>query len=95
MSKYSAMVEGGVAVQVIVGDVNWASIAFGGEWHDVDGLSVGVGWTLNDGEWRRPAPAPSWTWEDGAWTPPVPYPDDDGYYTWDEDAQEWKPAPSE
>ena len=44
---------------------------------------------------RPPQPFPSWTWEDGAWTPPVPYPDGDGYYTWHEDAQEWKPAPSE
>ena len=38
----------------------------------------------------RPAqPYPSWTWEDGAWTPPLPYPDGEGWYSWDEDAQAW------
>ena len=37
----------------------------------------------------RPAqPYPSWTWNNG-WQPPVPYPDDDGFYEWDEAAQEW------
>jgi hypothetical protein len=32
---------------------------------------------------------PSWVWEDGQWTPPVPYPDDGGFYAWDENGQIW------
>lgn len=38
---------------------------------------------------RPEQPFPLWTWEDGAWTPPVPYPDDNKFYTWDEDEQNW------
>lgn len=38
----------------------------------------------------RPAqPFPSWTWVDGSWTAPVAYPDGEGWYSWDEDAQAW------
>ena len=38
----------------------------------------------------RPAqPYPSWTWDGEKWNPPVPYPDDDKFYTWDEDTQSW------
>ena len=38
---------------------------------------------------RPEQPFPSWVWEDGQWTPPVPYPDDGGFYAWDEDGQIW------
>jgi len=38
---------------------------------------------------RPPQPYPSWTWGGEWWEPPVPYPDDGGYYEWDEDAQQW------
>lgn len=91
MSRYSAKVEGGVVVEVLVGDVDWASEKLGGEWHDVDGLPVSVGWTLKDGEWRRPAPAPSWTWDGSDWVAPKPQPDPspEGSWAWDEDAQDW------
>jgi len=38
----------------------------------------------------RPAqPYPSWTWDGNTWNPPIPYPDDGGFYAWDEDAQAW------
>lgn len=40
---------------------------------------------------RPEQPYPSWTWQDGAWAPPAPYPVGDGFYTWDEGAQEWAP----
>jgi hypothetical protein len=42
--------------------------------------------------WTVPRPAQpfgSWTWTDGAWTAPKPYPEGDGWYEWDEDAEAW------
>ena len=41
---------------------------------------------------RPPQPYPSWTWDDG-WQPPVPYPDDEGFYDWDEDTLTWVEIP--
>jgi hypothetical protein len=38
---------------------------------------------------RPEKPYPSWQWEDGTWVAPVPYPEGEGFYTWDEDSQEW------
>ena len=38
---------------------------------------------------RPEQPFPSWVWENGQWTPPVPYPDDGGFYAWDENGQIW------
>lgn len=38
---------------------------------------------------RPGQPYPSWVWENGAWTPPAPYPDDNGFYSWNEDQQAW------
>jgi len=56
-------------------------------------------WAENDGQsfektisftTPRPAqPYESWTWNGEQWNPPVPYPDDDGDWVWDEDAQQW------
>ena len=38
----------------------------------------------------RPAqPYPSWTWDGEKWNAPIAYPDDDKFYTWDEDSQSW------
>jgi hypothetical protein len=43
---------------------------------------------------KPPQPYPSWTWEDYDWNPPVPYPEDDTMlYIWDEEGQQWTPAP--
>lgn len=38
-----------------------------------------------------PQPFPSWTLDEASclWTPPTPYPDDGGFYVWDEDALSW------
>jgi len=37
-----------------------------------------------------PQPYPSWTLDDQCrWQPPVPRPDDDNYYTWDEESRTW------
>ena len=38
---------------------------------------------------RPEQPYPSWTWDGKKWNPPVPYPDDNKFYTWDEDALDW------
>ena len=38
---------------------------------------------------RPEQPYPSWDWDGEKWNPPVPYPDDDKYYTWDEETQSW------
>ena len=38
----------------------------------------------------RPAqPYPSWDWDGEKWNAPIAYPDDDKFYTWDEDSQSW------
>lgn len=40
---------------------------------------------------RPPKPYPSWSWnaEKLQWQAPVPYPEDGGFYVWDEEKQEW------
>ena len=38
---------------------------------------------------RPDQPYSSWTWDGEKWNPPVPYPDDDKFYTWDEETQSW------
>jgi hypothetical protein len=89
----AARVVDGVVADVIVGTVEWATSALGGDWHDVTDLGVGRGWARVDGEWRYSSPYPSWVWRDGDWHSPVPEPTepaDEGYYwEWDEDAGEW------
>lgn len=40
---------------------------------------------------RPEQPYPSWVWNGEWWDPPVPYPDE-GFYVWDEEAQEWAAA---
>jgi hypothetical protein len=87
----AARVVDGVVADVIVGTVEWATSALGGDWHDVTDLGVGRGWARVDGEWRCPQPYPSWVWQDGGWVAPKPEPDptDDGGWSWDEDAGKW------
>jgi hypothetical protein len=89
---YSANIENGIVVQVIVGNSIWATENLGGMWLDTEFL-VGIGWTWNEIEgFRSPQPYPSWTWnaEIYQWEAPVPYPDYEGtYYIWNEETQEW------
>ena len=55
--------------------------------------AAGIGWEeYEPGSLRPPSPYPSWTWDGSAWVAPVPMPDDGGAYSWDEDAQDWKPV---
>jgi len=38
---------------------------------------------------RPVQPYPSWLWNGDGWEPPIPYPDDDTFYSWDEDSVTW------
>lgn len=53
---------------------------------------AGIGWTVEEDGLRPLSPFPSWSWDGSEWVAPVPMPDDGGAYSWDEDAQEWKPV---
>jgi len=45
---------------------------------------------------KPPQPYPSWTWENYDWIPPIAYPQDDSImYIWDEENQQWIPAPEQ
>jgi len=57
MSVYAALVEDGLVVQVIVGDVDWANDRLDGVWVGSDVL-VGIGWAYEDGEFVAPEPEP-------------------------------------
>lgn len=50
-----------------------------------------IGWTMEVEGWRPPSPFPSWSWDGAAWVAPIPEPE--GFYLWDEDAQEWVRGP--
>lgn len=89
MSKYAAQIENGIVLQAIVGDAAWAADRLSGMWHGTD-TKVGIGWTYTEQDgFRPPQPYPSWSWDGTGWQPPIPMPDDDGFYSWDENAQEW------
>lgn len=49
---------------------------------------AGIGWRLENGEWRSEQPYPSWVWTELGWVSPVPPPP--GAYQWNEEAQEWE-----
>lgn len=49
-----------------------------------------VGGDYVDGFFYVPQPFPSWGRDgNGNWASPVPYPDDGGWYTWDEATTSW------
>lgn len=54
---------------------------------------AGVGYTYDSERdaFIPPQPYPSWTLNESTclWESPVPHPDGDGFYTWDEDNQQW------
>jgi hypothetical protein len=61
MSVYSARIEDGVVVDVIVGDSRWAAYRLGGVWLPSD-TKVGIGWQVVDGQIvPPPAPEPEFT----------------------------------
>lgn len=67
-------------------------------WRPDDTVDLEV-WITNAGITRRarhsltvprpPRPFPSWTWDGNGWAAPVPYPDDGGWYDWDEAEGAW------
>jgi hypothetical protein len=57
MSTFAALIEEGLVVQVIVGDVAWANDRLAGVWVGSDVL-VGIGWSYVDGEFVPPEPEP-------------------------------------
>jgi len=54
---------------------------------------AGIGYVYDSDRdaFYAPQPYPSWTLNDDSclWEPPVARPDDDKYYTWDEDTTSW------
>ena len=54
---------------------------------------AGIGYTYDAQRdaFIPPKPFASWVLNEDTclWNPPVPYPDDDKFYTWDEDALDW------
>lgn len=57
---------------------------------------AGIGYIYDAGRdaFVPPQPFASWTLNETTclWDPPVAYPDDGGYYTWDEDSNNWVEA---
>lgn len=55
---------------------------------------AGIGFTYDASRdaFIPPQTYPSWTLNEETclWEPPVPYPDDNGLYGWNEDAQSWE-----
>lgn len=49
--------------------------------------TIGIGYTLIDGEYRPEKPFDSWYWK-GEWLPPVEKPEK-GLWTWVEEKQYW------
>lgn len=53
---------------------------------------AGIGYTYDATAdvFVAPQPYPSWTLDDNHdWQPPIPYPNGDGFFIWDETAQNW------
>ena len=97
LSEVAAVIDGGVVVNVaaLASEVDYSAWleAMRAEHDEVRIVpAAGIGWTVEADGLRPPAPFASWVWEDGAWVAPVPMPD--GPHIWDEDAQDWKPAPT-
>ena len=57
---------------------------------------AGIGYTYDAGRdaFIPPQPFASWTLNETSclWDSPVPYPDDGGWYTWDEATTNWRPV---
>lgn len=97
---YFAEVDNGFVINIIVADQSFIdTLPNKSDFHEYlmppceAGKTAGIGYiydqTLN--VYYPPQPYPSWklnttTWQ---WEPPVPYPDDGGYYIWDESSESW------
>jgi len=60
---------------------------------------AGIGFTYDADRdaFVPPKPFESWVLDEDTclWVAPVPYPEDDGQYTWDEDAGDWVAVPND
>jgi hypothetical protein len=59
--------------------------------NNVRGTYAGIGYSYNSDEdiFVAPQPFPSWTRSGSFWNAPTPRPEDDKFYTWDEDSLSW------
>ena len=59
--------------------------------NNIRGTYAGIGYTYNLDEdiFVTPQPFPSWTRSGSFWNAPTPRPEDDKFYTWDEDSLSW------
>jgi hypothetical protein len=59
--------------------------------NNIRGTYAGIGYTYNPDEdiFVTPQPFPSWTRSGSFWNAPTPRPEDDKFYTWDEDSLSW------
>ena len=77
--------------------LEWCENTFGGKWvrtyYSTPGKNfAGKGYIYHPERenFSTPQRYPSWTLDEQChWQPPVPYPDDGGYYRWDEESQSW------
>jgi hypothetical protein len=53
--------------------------------------AAGYVWDSENDAFYAPQPYPSWSLDENyIWQAPTPMPEDDNYYSWDEENQEWK-----
>ena len=70
----------------------WCEYRLGGKWIATEKSKCGIGYIYHPDKdnFSTPQPYPTWTLDDQChWQPPVAQPDDDNYYTWDEESQTW------
>ena len=93
MIKSAALIRNAVVVNVAVYDEDTSGPWLDAVSSDYDEVRIvddaGIGWTVEADGLRLPSPFPSWAWADGAWAAPVAYPEDGGFYSWDEPSQSW------
>ena len=59
--------------------------------NNIRGTYAGIGYSYNSDEdiFIAPKPFPSWIRSGSFWNAPTPRPEDDKFYTWDEDSLSW------
>jgi len=59
--------------------------------NNIRGTYAGIGYSYNSDEdiFVAPQPFPSWIRSGSFWNAPTPRPEDDKFYTWDEDSLSW------
>ena len=59
--------------------------------NNIRGIYAGIGYSYNSDEdiFVTPQPFPSWIRSGSFWNAPTPRPEDDKFYTWDEDSLTW------